>query len=64
MKSKARLLAELKRSNSDAKDNDRNTFIRIGMSGTGVRPNYLVELLNGIAIAINELNHERFGLSV
>lgn len=62
MKSKARALAEGKRSPSDVKANDKNTFIRIGMSGTGIRPNYQVELPNGFVIAINGINHEGFGV--
>ncbi|ASN18099.1 hypothetical protein B7764_23480 (plasmid) [Pantoea ananatis] len=62
MKLTARTLAEVKRSPSDAKANDKNIFIRIGMSGTGVRPNYQVELPNGFVIAINGINHERFGV--
>ncbi|MED5716839.1 hypothetical protein [Enterobacter hormaechei] len=62
MKSKARTLAEVKISPSDVKANDKNIFIRIGMSGTGVRPNYQVELPNGLVIAINGINHERFGV--
>lgn len=62
MKSKARELAEVKRSPSDVKANDKNIFIRIGMSGTGIRPNYQVELPNGFIIAINGINDERFGV--
>lgn len=32
------------------------------MSGTGVRPDYQVELSNGRVIAINGINHEAFGV--
>lgn len=32
------------------------------MSGTGVRPNYQVELQNGFVMAINGINHEGFGV--
>lgn len=62
MKSKARQLAEIKIKPSDEKVKDKNIFIRIGMSGTGVRPNYQVELPNGLVIAINGINHEVFGV--
>lgn len=44
MKSKARELAAVKRSPSDVKVNDKNIFIRIGISGSGARPNYHFEL--------------------
>ncbi len=62
MKSAARELADKRRKPDDPKVNDRNIFIRIGMSGTGVRPNYQVELPNGRVIAINGINHEEFGV--
>ena len=64
MKSKARALAGAKISPSDVKANDKNIFIRIGMSGNGVRPNYQVELPNGFVMAINGINHEKFGVEV
>ncbi|WP_421504983.1 hypothetical protein [Erwinia rhapontici] len=62
MKSAARDLAERRRKSEDPKVNDKNICIRIGMSGTGVRPNYQVELPNGRIIAINGINHEEFGV--
>ncbi|UCZ80941.1 hypothetical protein LHL03_07365 [Pectobacterium carotovorum] len=62
MKSTARDLAERRKTSDDPKVNDKNIFIRIGLSGTGVRPNYQVELPNGRVIAINGINHEEFGV--
>lgn len=62
MKSTARHLAEITEKKIDIKVNDKNIFIRIGMSGTGVRPNYQVELPNGLVITINGINHESFGV--
>lgn len=62
MKSKARQLADVNKKSPDEKVKDKNIFIRIGMSGTGVRPNYQVELPNGLVVAINGINHEVFGV--
>lgn len=62
MKAAARSLAERRRKVEEAKPNDKNIFIRIGMSGTGIRPNYQVELPNGRVIAVNGINHEEFGV--
>lgn len=62
MKSAARNLAESNRTPEVPKANDKNIYIRIGMSGTGVRPNYQVELPDGRVTAINGINHEMFGV--
>ena len=62
MKSAARDLAECRKTSDDPKVNDKNICIRIGLSGTGVRPNYQIELPKGRVIAINGINHEEFGV--
>ena len=62
MKTAARSFADRRRKPDEEKSNDKNIFIRIGMSGTGIRPNYQVELSNGLVIAINGINHEEFGV--
>lgn len=62
MKSAARDLAERHRPPADPKVNDKHIYIRIGMSGTGIRPNYQVELPDGHVIAINGINHHEFGV--
>ncbi|ARB82718.1 MULTISPECIES: hypothetical protein [Yersinia] len=62
MKSTARHLAEITKKTTDGKIKDKDIFIRIGMSGTGVRPNYQVELPDGLVITINGINHESFGV--
>jgi hypothetical protein len=58
MKSTARMLAKVKKQPED----DKKIFIRIGLSGTGVRPNYQVELFNSAVTPINGINHEAFGV--
>ncbi len=58
MKSAARMLAKVKKQPED----DKKIFLRIGLSGTGVRPNYQVELFNGSITPINGINHEAFGV--
>lgn len=58
MKNAARMLAKVKKQPED----DKKIFIRIGLLGTGVRPNYQIELSNGTVTPINGINHEAFGV--
>jgi len=62
MKSTARDLGERRKTSDDPKVNDKNIFIRIGLSGTAVRPNNQVELPNGRMITVNGIRHEEFGV--
>lgn len=62
MISTARDLTERRSMFADTKVNGENIFLRIGMSGNGIRPNYQVEFSNGLAIAINGVNHEEFDI--
>lgn len=62
MKAAARELDEKWRQSTDAKTRDKNIFICIGMTGTGIRPNYQVELPGARIFTINGINHEEFGV--